>query len=50
MDESPKIAILIPCHNEEVTIGKIVDDCCTDRTAEIADAHCSRGQQDRQML
>lgn len=46
-----KIAVLIPCYNEEKTIGKVVDDFrralpeaviyvydnnCTDRTAEIA--------------
>ncbi|MBI5723996.1 MAG: glycosyltransferase [Planctomycetes bacterium] len=51
MEDQDKIAVLIPCHNEEQTIGKVVDDfrahlpsaviyvfnnCCTDRTAEIA--------------
>lgn len=50
----PSIAVLIPCYNEEVTIGKVVDDfrCTlpeatiyvydnnsTDRTADIASAH-----------
>jgi glycosyltransferase involved in cell wall biosynthesis len=49
-----KIAFLIPCYNEETTIGKVVDDChrflpeavvyvydnnCTDRTGEIALTH-----------
>jgi glycosyltransferase involved in cell wall biosynthesis len=52
--EKPELAILIPCYNEEITIGKVIDDfrtqlpeaeiyvfdnCCTDRTAEIAGAH-----------
>ena len=51
MSNEPKIAILIPCHNEEITIGKVIgdfraelpaaaifvfDNCCSDRTAEIA--------------
>jgi glycosyltransferase involved in cell wall biosynthesis len=51
MKEKSKIAILIPCHNEENTIAKVVkdfqaqlpgaaiyvfDNCCSDRTAEIA--------------
>jgi glycosyltransferase involved in cell wall biosynthesis len=51
MNSKPRIAILIPCHNEEVTIGKVIrdfraqlpdstiyvfDNCCSDRTAEIA--------------
>ncbi len=51
MDNNCKLAILIPCHNEEITIGKVIqdfhsklpdasiyvfDNCCTDRTAEIA--------------
>jgi glycosyltransferase involved in cell wall biosynthesis len=51
MIEKPKIAILIPCHNEENTIAKVIkdfqaqlpeaaiyvfDNCCSDRTAEIA--------------
>lgn len=46
--------MLIPCHNEEVTIGKVIDDfqrqlpsaaiyvfdnCSTDATAAIADEH-----------
>jgi len=51
MEQQNRIAVLIPCHDEEATIGKVVDDiraqlpeatiyvfdnCCTDRTAEIA--------------
>jgi glycosyltransferase involved in cell wall biosynthesis len=54
MQRQPAIAILIPCFNEELTIGKVVrdfkqaipeasihvwDNNCTDRTAEIA-AEC----------
>ena len=54
MEPSPRIAVLIPCYNEELTIGKVVDDfraqlpeatvyvfdnCCTDRTAAIAAEH-----------
>ena len=53
MDNSPRIAVLIPCHNEESTIAKVVDDfraqlpqaaiyvfdnCCTDATARLAAA------------
>jgi glycosyltransferase involved in cell wall biosynthesis len=49
-----KIAVLIPCYNEEMTIGKVIDDAkkylpeatiyvydnnCTDKTAAIALAH-----------
>jgi len=49
--EKPAIAILIPCYNEEITIGKVIDDfraqlpdaavyvfdnCSTDRTSAIA--------------
>jgi glycosyltransferase involved in cell wall biosynthesis len=49
--DKPEIAILIPCYNEEITIGKVIrdfraqlpdaaiyvfDNCCTDRTAEVA--------------
>lgn len=49
-----RVAVLIPCHNEEVTIGKVVDDfrhnlpaaaiyvfdnCSTDSTAAIAAEH-----------
>jgi len=52
--EKPELAILIPCHNEETTIGKVIEDfraqlpdaaiyvfdnCCTDRTAAIAGEH-----------
>lgn len=51
MQTKPKIAILVPCHNEEQTIGKVLqdfravlpdaalvvfDNCCTDNTAAIA--------------
>lgn len=54
MEPSPRIAVLIPCHNEELTIAKVVDDfraqlpeavvyvfdnCCTDRTGPIAAEH-----------
>ena len=53
-DAGPDIAVLIPCYNEEATIGKVVDDfraqlpdatiyvfdnCCTDATASIAREH-----------
>lgn len=49
-----EIALLIPCHNEEATIGKVIDDfrrelpaaticvfanCCTDATAAVAAEH-----------
>ncbi len=49
-----RTAVLIPCHNEELTVGKVVDDfrrelptaaiyvfdnCSTDKTAEIAAQH-----------
>lgn len=49
-----KIAVLIPCYNEELTIGKVIDDAkralpeaviyvydnnCTDQTAAVALAH-----------
>jgi len=52
--DKPKIAILIPCHNEELTIGKVVDDfrcqlpsaviyvfdnCSTDASASVAREH-----------
>ncbi len=51
MKEKFEVAILIPCHNEENTVGKVIkdfraqlpdatiyvfDNCCSDRTAEIA--------------
>lgn len=51
MEGTPRIAVLIPCHDEELTIAKVIDDfsaqlpdaqivvvdnCCADRTAEIA--------------
>jgi glycosyltransferase involved in cell wall biosynthesis/4-amino-4-deoxy-L-arabinose transferase-like glycosyltransferase len=53
-NQLPFIAVLIPCHNEELTIGKVVDDfrlqlpralivvvdnCSTDATAAIAAEH-----------
>jgi glycosyltransferase involved in cell wall biosynthesis len=49
-----QIAVLIPCHNEQATVGKVVDDfraalpdarlyvfdnCCTDDTAAVATQH-----------
>ena len=52
--DKPDIAVVIPCHNEEITIGKVVDDfrrelpdarvvvfdnCSTDATGEIAAEH-----------
>ncbi len=52
-EKNPSIAVLLPCYNEEVTIGKVVrdfrvalpdaaiyvyDNNSTDRTAEIATA------------
>ena len=51
---SQRIAVLIPCHDEQATIAKVIDDfraalpdaaiyvfdnCCTDRTAAIAAEH-----------
>ncbi|MFP4055181.1 MAG: glycosyltransferase [Phycisphaerae bacterium] len=54
MSDQPSIAVLIPCYNEQATIGKVIDDfraalpeatiyvfdnCCTDRTAAIAEEH-----------
>ncbi len=54
MGSEAKIAVLIPCHNEAATIGKVVDDfrselpdaevyvfdnCCTDQTPTIAAEH-----------
>jgi glycosyltransferase involved in cell wall biosynthesis len=51
MSNKPRIAVLIPCYNEELTIGKVIrdfrahlpestiyvfDNGCSDRTAEIA--------------
>lgn len=54
IETTKRIAILIPCLNEEQTIGKVLDDfrkelpeaelfvfdnCCTDNTAEIARKH-----------
>lgn len=53
MAQEPKIAILVPCHNEAATVAKVVDDfrreipeavvyvftnCCTDDTGAIASA------------
>jgi glycosyltransferase involved in cell wall biosynthesis len=52
--QEPRIAVLIPCHNEEATIGKVIDqfrqelssavvyvfdNCCLDATARIAKEH-----------
>src|SRR4029079_7895010 len=49
-----RVALLIPCLNEERTVGKVIDDfraqlpeadiividnCCTDRTAAVAAEH-----------
>jgi glycosyltransferase involved in cell wall biosynthesis len=57
MNNRPELAILIPCYNEEITIGKVIhdfqsqfpdaviyvfDNCCSDRTAEIAREHGAR--------
>ena len=54
MKDQSQIAVLIPCHNEQATIARVVDDfraqlpeaviyvfdnCCTDATASIADGH-----------
>ena len=54
MQSDERIAVLIPCHNEQATIAKVVDDfraqlpqatiyvfdnCCTDATADIAAQH-----------
>ncbi len=54
MDRPRDIAVLIPCHNEQQTIGKVIDDfraqlpaarivvfdnCCTDETARVAREH-----------
>jgi len=54
MPSQPTIAVLIPCHDEAVTIGKVIDDflaqlpqarvvvfdnCSTDGSGEIAKAH-----------
>lgn len=54
MSENQRVAVLIPCHNEETAIGTVIDDfraelpeaaiyvfdnCCTDKTAEIARDH-----------
>ncbi|MFB3891273.1 MAG: glycosyltransferase [Phycisphaerae bacterium] len=51
MNSGPRIAVLVPCHNEEATVGKVVrdfraalpnagiyvfDNCCTDATARLA--------------
>lgn len=53
-DTGDRIAVTIPCHNEQASIGKVIDDfqrqlpeaviyvidnCCTDATAEIARRH-----------
>lgn len=54
MNPVPRIAVLIPCYNEQATIAKVVDEfraslpqagvyvfdnCCTDNTAAIAAEH-----------
>jgi glycosyltransferase involved in cell wall biosynthesis len=54
MNASARVAVLIPCHNEQATVAKVVDDfraalpgaqiyvfdnCCADDTAAIARAH-----------
>jgi len=54
METDARIAVLIPCHNEQATVAKVVadfraqlpqatiyvfDNCCTDATAEIARRH-----------
>jgi glycosyltransferase involved in cell wall biosynthesis len=54
MEQKSELAVLIPCYNEEITIGKVIqdfrsqlpdatiyvfDNCCTDRTVEIAIAN-----------
>ena len=54
LQQDIEIAVLIPCHNEEITIGKVIDDfhrelpratiyvfdnCSTDATAKIAQEH-----------
>ncbi len=54
MDPQPRIALLIPCHNEAATVAKVVDDfraqlegadiyvfdnCSTDDTATVAREH-----------
>jgi len=53
-EQVPQVAVLIPCHNEENTIGKVIsdfaralpdaaivvfDNCSTDATAKVARAH-----------
>ena len=52
--QEPQIAILIPCYNEEITVGKVIDDfrrelpsaaiyvfdnCSTDSTSRMAEEH-----------
>jgi glycosyltransferase involved in cell wall biosynthesis len=54
LQQEPRIAILIPCYNEQITIGKVIDDfhhelpsaaiyvfdnCSTDATNQIARKH-----------
>ena len=54
MENQSRVAVLIPCHNEAATVGKVVDDfraalpqaqiyvfdnCCSDDTAAIAARH-----------
>lgn len=58
-NQSPTVAVLLPCYNEEVTIGKVVrdfkaslpqadiyvyDNNSTDRTADIAARGSNRPQ------
>lgn len=57
IDTMSRIAVLIPCYNEEISIGKVIDDfraelpgadivvfdnCSSDATSEIAAAHGAR--------
>ena len=61
-NQSPTVAVLLPCYNEEVTIGKVVrdfkaslpqadiyvyDNNSTDRTAEIAAARAQSSARNR---
>jgi len=61
-ESEANIAVLIPCHNEEITIGKVIDDfrrelpsakiyifdnCSTDSTAKIACEHGARVMKER---
>ncbi len=57
MNDKAKLAVVIPCYNEEITIGKVIqdfrtqlpdaiiyvfDNCCSDRTAEISQSMGAR--------